>query len=77
MERIKYPFVLKLLEDKLRLEMSSAVLWKKVLDSPSYDALAKRQAHGNLSPTENRITELKTVIQLITTNEETQTKTKS
>jgi hypothetical protein len=61
----KPEYSLKVLREVLLKEERGLAIWKAIVDNPNSDALALRQAKGNIPSTENRIEDLKRAIELI------------
>ena len=64
-KQIKYDFSLALLRRALAKEEKDLQFWNEVKDNPMSDEKALKQAKGNISGTEQRITELKLAIPLL------------
>lgn len=61
----KFDYSPAILRRVLSKEEKDLEFWNAVISNPSSDALAIRQAKGNLSGTENRIKELNAAIDLL------------
>lgn len=62
--RIRYPFVNNFLSQRLVIEEADLERWNEIIQL-NRDELSVRQAKGNISSCQHRITELKTVIEEI------------
>lgn len=62
-KELKYPFVVRVLSEKLFQEEKGLVIWQERL--VSMDVITVRQAQGNIPSAEHRIKELKEVLELL------------
>lgn len=64
-KQIKFDCSTALLRRALSKEEKDLAFWNNIKENPASDAAALRQAKGNISGTEGRITELKAAINLL------------
>lgn len=64
-KQIKFDCSTALLKRALAKEEKDLLFWNNVISNLSSDPAAVRQAKGNISGTENRITELKAALNLL------------